>query len=94
MIEVLENVDCAPNIIELQKVSTFIYIDNVLCQDEFNIFYPKDIKKQKKVKLLLSTVDINVSTHGAEWCRMKTNVYERKSFSYKEVLLLSKERNV
>lgn len=59
MIEVLENVDCAPNIIELQKVSTFIYIDNVLCQDEFNIFYPKDIKKQKKVKLLLSTVDIN-----------------------------------
>lgn len=44
MIEVLENVDCAPNIIE----STFIYIDNVLCQDEFNIFYPKDIKKTKE----------------------------------------------
>lgn len=58
----------------LEKVPTFIYIDNILGQDELRQLFPKDMNKAKKVRLLLTTRNIDLR----RVLKMKTIVYDMK----------------
>ena len=44
----------------LEKATAFIYVDDVLGKIELRQLLPKDMKKAKKVRLLLTACDIDV----------------------------------
>lgn len=72
----------------LEKVPAFVCIDNVLSQEELQHILPKDMKNARKIRLLLTTRDINVRRA----CRMKTKVYSMKGLPDIEAMnLLKKE---
>ena len=70
----------------LEKMPTFIYIDNVLGQDELHQLLPKDFNKSKKVRFLLTARDANVRRAY----KMKTKVYAMKALSDTEAMHLLK----
>jgi hypothetical protein len=72
----------------LEKAPTFIYIDNVLGQDELGQLLPKDMSKAKKVRLLLTARDIDVRRA----LKVKTIVYAVKGLPDIEAMhLLGRE---
>lgn len=72
----------------LEEVTAFIYIDNVLGGNELLQLLPKDIKKAKKLRLLLTARDINVG----RGCPVKPLIYHMRSIPSAEAMsLLRKE---
>jgi hypothetical protein len=72
----------------LEKVPAFIFIDNVLGQDELGQLLPKDMNKAKKVRLLLTARDIDVRRA----LKVKTIVYAMKGLHDTEAMhLLGRE---
>jgi hypothetical protein len=72
----------------LEKVPTFIYIDNVLRPDELEQLLPKHMNKAKKVRLLLTAREIGVRSV----LKVKTIVYAMKGLPDKEAMdLLRRE---
>jgi hypothetical protein len=68
----------------LEKVPAFIFIDNVLGQDELGQLLPKDMSKAKKVRLLLTARDIDVRRA----LKVKTIVYALKGLHDTEAMYL------
>jgi len=76
----------------LEKVSAFIYIDNVLGENELRQLLPRDLTKAKKLRLLLTARDINVGRACPRKTPLKTHTMEKisngdaMSFLKREVL--------
>lgn len=76
----------------LEKVSAFIYIDNVLGENELRQLLPRDLTKAKKLRLLLTARDINVGRACPRKTSLKTHTMEKisngdaMSFLKREVL--------
>ena len=69
-------------------MTSFIYIDNMLGKIELRQLFPKDMKKAKKVRLLLTARDIDVR----RGCPVTVKIYRMRSISSGEAMnLLEKE---